>query len=338
MLSSIKFWAYVLLFCLFVMITLGGLTRLTGSGLSITEWNLVCGILPPFSESSWQEMFLKYQKSPEFLYINNNFTLIDFKKIFWLEYFHRLWGRFMGFVLLGLTFTAYKSPQWNEKYKYKTILIWMLSIAQGGMGWIMVKSGLHIQPFVSPLMLMLHLLLAGILIFTLIGMIDPKHQVLIRSPLLFYITLLLLFMTIGYGALVAGLKAGHIYNTFPLMGEFWIPQETFELRPFEANVYKNPVTVQFIHRALATLTLGLVGLCAINLWRHNNTPKSAILLITLIVFQYILGIGTLLTNVNISLATLHQFMAFANIAALSFIFWQSRPKSQRNPQQFPTFP
>ncbi len=307
------------------MVTIGGLTRLAGAGLSIVEWKPITGIFPPFTLEQWLLEFNKYQQSPEFQKINLGLTLADFKSLFWLEYIHRLGGRLLGGVLLIPTFLMVFKRQHRSLWPF-LLLLWALGAAQGLMGWIMVKSGLLHDPHVSPYRLAAHLLLG----FTIFGValwmtlsLYPSALTLERvgySKKAFYSLqklsyglLILVLVTIFWGALVAGLKAGLVYNTFPLMGDQVIPHELLTQTPWWIDLLENPVSVQFVHRCLALLTTLACG----SLWFYQRDlliPKSLSHGVTAValsaLLQLSLGIGTLLFQVPIVLALVHQAGAF----------------------------
>ena len=260
------------------MVVLGGITRLTGSGLSIVEWKPLVGILPPLSASDWLIEFSKYQQSPEFLKVNFDMTLGDFKSIFWLEYLHRLWGRVLGLLLLIPTLFILIKRQHLNLWPYLALL-WILGLGQALMGWLMVKSGLYHDPHVSPYRLAVHLLLSftlfGISLWMTLKLFQPSLQLhrqgfsekaykkLTRLCLLAIVCVLL---TAFMGALVAGLKAGLLYNTFPLMGNDFFPPELLTHSPWWKDFFENPVTVQFIHRSLAVITAAL----SVGIWLYGR--------------------------------------------------------------------
>ncbi len=323
-----------LLFMIMGMVILGGLTRLTGSGLSIVEWKPVTGILPPLSFEGWMIEFQKYQTSPEFLKINQGMTLSEFQSIFWLEYIHRLWGRLIGLVLLIPTYLLIFKKQHRELWPF-LILLWLLGAGQGLMGWVMVKSGLFHDPYVSPYLLAAHLLLGVAIFMTTLWMIlslyhpqlqlerqgySKKEMKSLKVPVL--LALLFALLTAFWGALVAGLKAGLLYNTFPLMGGSLIPPEFLSLSPWWRDLLENPASVQFAHRLLALLTTGMCG----RLWFYQRKllipPRLSHgfnILLFIIILQISLGITTLVLHVPISFAVLHQGVAFLLIGSLTYV-------------------
>jgi cytochrome c oxidase assembly protein subunit 15 len=322
------------------MVMIGGLTRLTGSGLSIVEWKPITGTFPPLNLGDWTVEFTKYQQSPEFLKINHQMTLSEFQSILWLEYTHRLWGRLLGIVLLIPTYLMIFKRQHTELWSF-LVLLWFLGAAQGVMGWLMVKSGLIHDPYVSPYRLATHLFL-GVALFGLAlwmtlslfpnslrlerkGFSQKAYRSLKKMSL---VALFLVLLTILLGALVAGLKAGLVYNTFPLMGEGLIPHEFLSSSPWWKDLLENPVSVQFLHR-----TMALVTACfCFWMWGYQRGLEIPPLLSHAYVFialtafiQLALGIATLLLAVPILLATLHQGFAFVFFGSLIYsLFLLSR--------------
>lgn len=304
---------------IFVMILIGGLTRLTGSGLSIVEWQPIMGILPPLSEVDWNLLFQKYQTSPEYSKINMGMTLVEFKEIFWLEYIHRVWGRLLGLVLaIPLVMSFMKTEL--KSYRLPLLSLALLIGAQGFMGWYMVKSGLIDNPHVSPYRLTAHLLL-GILIlgtsfWVAVKTTSPQHDFVGFSKTLIKkisLTSLLLMccvlLTLVYGGLVAGHKAGLIYNTYPLMGDRLLPSELLFLDPIWKNLIANAATVQFIHRWLGTITATCVVILCLYFWNAEVPNKIRILIrltFGMAILQFALGLFTLLLMVPTHIALVHQ--------------------------------
>lgn len=299
------------------MVVLGGVTRLTGSGLSMADWRPLMGWLPPFSDIQWQRVFDLYQQTPEFLKVNSHMDVSAFKGIFWLEFLHRLLGRMIGIVfLLPLIFFLVKgyikAAEW-PKYS----LMFVLGGLQGVLGWYMVKSGLVDNPHVSQYRLSAHLsaafLIYAYMFWVAMSLLFPasgeqRHPWYRKSLAVTVLT----SVTIISGGFVAGLKAGKIYNTFPLMGDDWIPPGTMALEPFWRNFFENMTTVQLDHRVLAISTF----LVIIGFWvkaRKTDLParsRPAVnALLHTAIFQVALGISTLLMSVPIFLGALHQAVA-----------------------------
>lgn len=301
------------------MVLIGGITRLTGSGLSITQWKLVTGTLPPLNEAQWLQEFDEYKLSPQFQKINSHFELEDFKNIYWWEYFHRLVGRSIGLVFLIPFLYFLVRKKFERRLIPKLLIVFFLGALQGFLGWYMVKSGLVDNPFVAHYRLALHLTTAfityGYTFWIALSLIQKER---VDAPAFIrnfsWIILLTILLQIIYGAFVAGTKAGFIYNTFPLMGDSFIPSEMGTLQPTWLNLFENMVTLQFIHRCIAYLLTVMV----ISLWLYSLKNKlqptlhSAVQLMMLIVlFQVVLGIITIL-NLHLNpvfLGSLHQFGA-----------------------------
>jgi heme a synthase len=292
-------WLFTGCFLIFVMVLVGGVTRLTGSGLSITEWNVLMGAVPPLNEHEWQITFAKYQQTPQYLKENYHFTLEEFKSIFWWEYIHRLLGRFIGVVFL-VPFIFFLAKRWlPHDLIPKLIFIFLLGGFQGFIGWYMVQSGLVDNPAVSHYRLALHLVTAfltfGFTLWVALDLIYPDKKInkaALKVPLLFSALVLL---QIIYGAFVAGLKAGFIYTTFPLMDGYLLPPGLTAMPSFLKNLTHNLTTVQFIHRLLAwILLLGITGY-----WlriRKMNFPqiKAISFALAAVWFQFVIGIFTIL--------------------------------------------
>lgn len=307
-------WFFVTAFFVMGMVVLGGLTRLTGSGLSMVNWRPITGFLPPLNIEQWQAVFDLYKESPQYQTVNFGMGLDDFKDIFWLEYIHRLGGRFIGILFLIPLLYSLRYKELRT-WAPRVLSIWVLGGLQGLMGWYMVKSGLVDDPWVSPFRLCAHLLLAFLTCSLLVWygfkagyprQISFFHS--LRNPLTFSVFLLLI-LTICYGAFVAGMKAGLIYNTFPLMGGDLIPEELLFHRPWPINFVQNPVTVQFTHRVLAISTVVMMWVSVIKGLKHSPSKVEKRWLIALLfgsLIQVILGISTLVMHVPYDLAIAHQ--------------------------------
>ena len=257
----IALWLFGVAFMVFIMVVLGGVTRLTHSGLSMVEWHPITGWLPPSSDSEWIQMFKKYQSSPEFHEVNSHMTVFEFKGIFWLEFLHRLWGRIIG-VAFFFPFILFIIKGWVRGVQILPLLVLLvLGGLQGVMGWFMVKSGLVDRPDVSQYRLAAHLILALIIYASLLwsgfnywGAKQSTKVELLKLRHFSVAFVALVFVTAFSGALVAGLDAGLSYNTFPLMDGHLIPDGLFEQSPFYMNFFENVLTVQYDHRILAILT------------------------------------------------------------------------------------
>lgn len=326
---SLSLQLFILTGMIFCMIVLGGLTRLTDSGLSIIDWHPLTGILPPLNQQDWLHVFERYQLSPEYQKINYGMSLEDFKRIFWLEYIHRLWGRMLGIAFLATLFYASRYPKLRT-YLPKLILIWLLGAGQGLVGWYMVKSGLVHDPHVSPYRLALHLTLGLIAFAALLWLalsLQKSHKTQETSSFPWGLIVILAFlsMTIVYGALVAGMKAGLIYNSFPLMGGRWIPEDAFALEPFYTNFYKNPATIQWVHRVLAFSTfIGIWGFIRHEFHQHQKATSLTGLQVlgSVSIIQVMLGIITLVHQVPLLSAILHQAVGVILLATVITLLHQ----------------
>lgn len=307
-------WLWAVAGLIVAMVVVGGITRLTESGLSITEWKPITGAIPPLTQADWQAAFDSYKRIPEYQAFNRGMTLAGFQAIFFWEYAHRLLGR-----VIGLAFAAPLAWFWVRKqipqgYKPRLLALLALGGLQGAIGWWMVASGLSVRTDVSHLRLTVHLLTALVILAGIAWTALDLRQ-LHRSPLLpparftplALVALALLFAQLGYGALTAGLDAGHAFNSWPLMGERLFPDGALPAGAGAAEMVDNPILVQFIHRWLAMVAAaGLLALA----WRAASTSsRVGLAVVGLLVLQIALGIATLLTGVRIELAVWHQLNA-----------------------------
>jgi len=304
----------------FAMVVLGGFTRLTESGLSMTDWRPITGWLPPMSDAAWQAQFDGYRASPEYLKVNAGMSLAQFKEIFWLEYLHRLWGRLIG-LAFAVPFAIFViKGRVDRRLMLRLGVLFALGGLQGLIGWWMVKSGLVDHPDVSQYRLAVHLMMAFLIMglglwfaLDLLGSgraVAPKRLRRLSS-----LALAMVFVTAFSGALVAGLNAGLIYNTFPLMLGEVFPSEGFQLTPWYLNFFEDIPTVQFDHRWLAISTFIIVAVTwflARGAAAEIRTRANVLLGIALV--QVTLGISTLLLMVPVPLAAAHQAGAVALFA------------------------
>jgi len=312
--------AWLLLCCalLFAMIVIGGITRLTHSGLSIVEWQPLSGTLPPLDQTQWEDVFHKYQQTPEYRQVNQGMSLAEFKQIFWWEYVHRLLGRLIGLVFLLPFLYFLLRKKIDKAWVPKLAGIFLLGALQGALGWYMVKSGLVNDPQVSQYRLTAHLgwafLIYAAIFWTALSVLYPKAAVAAtdrQRPLRRFSWVItgLIFLMILLGGLVAGIRAGFAYNTFPLMNGHWVPPEIFMLQPWYLNFFNNPATVQFNHRLIAWVLFLLVPLFWFSSRRAALTPRARLagnLLLALLLVQITLGIATLVHVVPLPLAVAHQ--------------------------------
>ncbi len=308
-------WLYIVAALIVAMVAVGGITRLTESGLSITQWKPISGIIPPLNDAQWQAEFANYQRIPEYQLINRGMTLSGFKAIFFWEFVHRLLGRVIGLAFaLPLLWFAVKREV-PRGYGPRLVALLALGAMQGALGWWMVASGLSERTDVSHVRLAVHLsaalLILGGIVWTALDLRD-----LARSPsarparltLLSAFALALLAVQIVLGAFTAGLDAGYAFSSWPLMGDALFPQDTPMMAPLWKNAVDNPVVVQFTHRWFAFAAAGAIVCLAVAARRCGavNAWGAAILLVGL---QIVLGIATLLTGVEIAIAVAHQVNA-----------------------------
>jgi len=343
----IMLWLALVIVTIFSQIILGGYVRLTRSGLSMYDWHVVRGVIPPLTEEAWQEAFANYQKTPEYRKINVNMDLKGYKEIFWREFNHRILGRVSGllFVIPLFLFIFTGRLPWREN---KLLLgAGILFAAQGVMGWYMVKSGLVNDPHVSPYRLAAHFWLALIILALIVWRAlsilcgtGPVHRGLFqdktgRSWLLFSV---LLAIQITWGAFMAGLKAGHVSNTWPLMFGYWLPPNLLSgTGGFWHQWVANSVTVHFIHRWLAFAVLGAAGLLA---WSVRRIPRveiplkrGATVLFGMVGLQITLGIWVIWANVAIPPALLHQ--GFGVVVFIMTVFVLQRMAATSLPTDMP---
>ena len=323
--NQLKFWLLSLLFLVILIILIGGLTRLTDSGLSITTWELFVGLLPPLSNEKWIEYFNLYKTIPEYSEQNFNMTLNEFKVIFWWEWAHRQLGRLIGLtVLLPLIYFTIKNGFWVLK-KYGIILI--LICLQGFFGWYMVSSGLIDRIDVSHYRLSVHLvtafLILSIIFWKFLELTNIKINKTSFSLNLMKFFIFLIFLQLIIGAFVSGMDAGTVYNTWPLMGSSYFPDDSKFIEFMNINVFDNPSIVQFVHRNLAYLIVIIYIYLLILVFRDTNKIfRKPILIIGLSLFlQVILGVVTLLSGVKIIYASLHQINSiFIILSSLYFLY------------------
>ena len=313
---AVGWWLVSCCVVLLTLIMVGGATRLTESGLSIVDWKPVTGVMPPMGEAAWQAEFTRYQESPQYTDVNRGMDLSEFKVIFWFEFMHRLLAR-----LLGLWFALPLLWFWlrgaiPSRLRWPLLGILALGGAQGYLGWFMVQSGLVDVPRVSPYRLAAHLSLAlivyALMLRVALGLLLTRRKIEAKEQARRWpgrVLLTLVAVTIVFGAFVAGLRAGYMYNTFPLMAGRWVPPGLLALEPVWRNIFENPMTVQFVHRilGLTTLTVSLWAwwrMRAITQDRAQILSRHALALMAMI--QVTLGICTLLWVVPVWLGTVHQ--------------------------------
>ena len=326
--NHISFWLFVMFWTISIMIVVGGLTRLTDSGLSITQWQLFSGFLPPINESQWLNYFNLYKEIPEFKLQNYSMNLQEFKVIFWWEWIHRFLGRLIGlFFLIPLIYFSFKTDFKNIRNLH---LIFILICFQGFIGWYMVSSGLVERVDVSHFRLSIHLLIA-FLILSLIfwNYLELKELTISKISLNKFIPiifLILIFIQISIGAFVSGMDAGKIYNSWPLMGSSYFPNDSELINLFSFRSFSDPSLVQFMHRNIAYFIMGFYILILIEIYKKKMTVFFKIIKIIgfLLLAQVILGILTLLSGAQIFLASMHQISSiFLVSSAIYFLYLNS---------------
>ncbi|WP_051676839.1 heme A synthase [Sphingomonas astaxanthinifaciens] len=313
---AVSNWLLTLCALIFVMVVVGGITRLTESGLSITEWKPITGAIPPLTQAQWQHQFELYQRIPEYQQLNRGMTLDEFKNIFFWEWAHRQLGRVIGLVaLLPLVWFAAKKAI-PRGYGWRTGIIFLLVCVQGAIGWWMVASGLTERTDVSHVRLAVHLLTALVILsFTLWTALDLRSEGAVprKVPTLGLWAFAALFVQLLFGAYVAGLDAGYAFDTWPLMGDELYPAAAPWLEPFVRNFVDNPVTVQFVHRWWAWVVLVFAVVLARKV--RPSSRRHSIALHSAIGAQILLGIWTLLSGVKLHVAVAHQATAVLVVAS-----------------------
>ena len=345
--AVVGLWLVLCCALVLAMVILGGLTRLTDSGLSIVEWDLLSGVLPPLSTPQWEQAFAAYRQFPEFRQLNPDMTLDEFKSIYWLEYAHRLMGRAVGVVFLVPLLLFAATRRLTLRLGLRLFGIFVLGGLQGALGWYMVESGLSDRPDVSHYRLAMHLGLAvliyGFLLRAALGVLVPERIVVVgrkagNTAGGTYLAAAFVFLTMLSGALVAGLDAGLIYNSFPLMDGRWIPEGLMDDDPWFVNFGENIATVQFTHRCLALATALLVFIAWFRTIRgraididpdQSGSPVDHWLghaMLLAVVAQICLGVATLLYLVPLPLAVAHQGGA---MVLLTMCLWLAYQQGQR---------
>ena len=321
-------WLLFMFFLVSAMIVVGGLTRLTDSGLSITEWEFFKGFFPPINNDAWLAYFESYKQIPEFKLQNYSMTLSEFKVIFWWEWAHRFFGRVIGltFLIPLIIFTI----KLGFKKLYIFYFIFFLICIQGFLGWYMVQSGLINNTDVSHFRLSIHLLFAFIILslifWNYLRLVDTNKKEKKINNYIPEFFLLLIFLQIIIGAFVSGMDAGKIYNTWPLMGDYYFPDDNKFLSLFKLSAFSDPSLVQYMHRNLAYLILIIYILISYITYRNKifNLFKPLVILGLIILLQIILGILTVLSGASILTASLHQFSSILLITSSLYFLYKNR--------------
>ncbi|HEY5773667.1 MAG TPA: COX15/CtaA family protein [Chitinophagaceae bacterium] len=343
--KAVAIWLMIGVSMLIIQILLGGVTRLTGSGLSITEWNVITGTLPPLSEQKWIEEFNKYKQTQQFLLLNSDFTLQDFKSIFFWEWFHRFWARLIG-VVFAIPFIIFLfQKRFKEEMIKPLIILFLLGALQGAVGWIMVASGLTGDAiYVKPTRLMLHFVLAlGLLCYTFwfaLQLLVPNEKRIVNRSLkkFTWIIIVVLIFQLGFGALMAGHKAATAAPTWPDINGSYIPGKMFSLPDGVLNLIENRITIHFFHRSLAYVLFILIITWT---WKATKVSGSKLFVKTtwfpflLVATQVILGVFSVLTSVQIVpnhwgvfewLAQFHQLIAMFLLLSLIWMAYLTKSK------------
>lgn len=348
--KAVAIWIMIGVVMLLIQVVLGGITRLTGSGLSITEWDVVTGFLPPLSESQWMQEFAKYRQTPQFQYLNFNFTIEDFKFIFFWEWFHRFWGRLIGIAFLVPFIVFLAQKKFTKDMIRPLVLLFLFGALQGVIGWIMVQSGLSGDAiYVKPTRLALHFVFAmGLIAYALwvgLKLLVPPVSITPNASLRNFTgwIIVVAFIQLIFGALMAGHKAANVAPTWPDINGDMVPPSLFNESPFLMNFIDNTITIHFVHRTLAYLLLILVVAWTIKAFRQHTTSllfrRARLLPIILILLQAGLGIYSLFASPRIVagqwgrfewLAQLHQVTGMLFVLSLVTMYFLNRnPKEGR---------
>jgi cytochrome c oxidase assembly protein subunit 15 len=341
----VAIWLLIGVGMIMIQVLLGGITRLTGSGLSITEWNVVTGTLPPMNEQKWMEEFNKYKQTTQFLILNSDFTLDDFKFIFFWEWFHRFWARLIG-VVFAIPFVIFLVQKRFKPDMVKPLLIlFLLGALQGAVGWIMVASGLTGDAiYVKPTRLMLHFVFAlGLLCYTFwfaLQLLVPNKERVVSSSLRKFVwsIIVLLVIQTAYGALMAGHKAATVAPTWPDINGAFVPDQMFPSPDRALNFIENKITIHFIHRSLGYILFILTLIFtrrAFKLQAGRLFTGTRWLPLVLVIIQVVLGIVSVLTSIKIVpnhwgifewMAQLHQLVAMFLLLSLIWMAYLIKSK------------
>ena len=322
--KQISLWLIIVFIILTIMIVVGGLTRLTDSGLSITEWELFSGFLPPLTESKWIFYFDLYKKIPEFTLQNYDMTMSEFKVIFWWEWAHRFLGRLIGLLfLIPLIYFSFKFKLRDLIFYY---FIFLLICFQGFIGWYMVSSGLVDRVDVSHFRLSIHLLIAFLILSLVLwgylntNNIKPTSKKISLLPIIFLISI---FIQITLGAFVSGMDAGKIYNTWPLMGSTFFPNDNEFSNLFKFSAFSDPSLVQFLHRNFAYVIIFVYLIMSFVIFKNKifRFYKTLYLLGAFLLLQVILGVFTLLYGAQIYLASMHQISSIFLVSSSIYLLY-----------------
>ena len=338
---SVYIWLLALTIMVLLIIIIGGLTRLTDSGLSMTDWRPLLGVIPPLSQDKWLIVFEMYKQTPEFKIVNRSMTLEEFKFIFWWEWFHRVFARLIGVVFIIPLIYFLIKKQVSKSLLLRLPIVFMFGIFQAFVGWWMVKSGLSENPYVSPYRLTFHLLNALIIFSILLWIaMDYKHSLktnFLSKPFsqdfLVFFSIVLVFITIGTGGFMAGTNSGQSFNTFPLMNGKIIPDDYFLEELGMYNIFENTVAINFNHRWFSIFVFFYIIFVCFKFIKFDNKKVPKILVILVLFFltlQVALGIVTLLSNVHLPLASMHQTNSILLLSTLLISYHQFKYRKEYN--------
>ncbi len=338
---AVYIWLLTITIMVLGIIVIGGLTRLTDSGLSMTDWRPILGIIPPLTNANWETVFEMYKLTPEFKIVNKNMNLNEFKYIFWWEWFHRVFARMIGIVfLLPLVYFILKKQISSTLYGRLTV-VFIFGLFQAFVGWWMVKSGLSDNPYVSPYRLTFHLLNALIIFSMLLWMaMDYKYSIKINflskpftADFYLLVSIVLIFITIASGGFMAGTNSGQSFNTFPLMNGKIIPDDYHITDYGFYNIFENTVAINFNHRWISIFVFFYIIFICFKFIKFNNRniPRTLVYLILFfLTLQVLLGIITLLSNVYLPLASMHQTNSILLLSTLLISYHQFKFRKEKN--------
>ncbi len=338
---GVYIWLLVLTTMVLLIIIIGGLTRLTDSGLSMTDWRPLLGVIPPLGQDKWLIVFEMYKQTPEFKIVNRSMTLEEFKFIFWWEWFHRIFARLIGVVFIIPLIYFLIKKQVSKSLLLRLPIVFMFGIFQAFVGWWMVKSGLSENPYVSPYRLTFHLLNALIIFSILLWIaMDYKHSLktnFLSKPFsqdfLVFFSIVLVFITIGTGGFMAGTNSGQSFNTFPLMNGKIIPDDYFLEDLGIYNIFENTVAINFNHRWFSIFVFFYIIFVCFKFIKFDSKKVPKILVILVLFFltlQVALGIVTLLSNVYLPLASMHQTNSILLLSTLLISYHQFKYRKEYN--------
>ncbi len=338
---GVYIWLLALTTMVLLIIIIGGLTRLTDSGLSMTDWRPLLGVIPPLGQDKWLIVFEMYKQTPEFKIVNRSMTLEEFKYIFWWEWFHRVFARLIGVVfIIPLVYFLIKK-QISKSLLLRLPIVFMFGIFQAFVGWWMVKSGLSENPYVSPYRLTFHLLNA-LIIFSILLWIAMDYKNSLKTnffskpysqDFLVFFSIVLVFITIGTGGFMAGTNSGQSFNTFPLMNGKIIPDDYFLEGLGVYNIFENTVAINFNHRWFSIFVFIYIVFVCFKFIKFDNkkVPKVLVILVLFfLILQVALGIVTLLSNVYLPLASMHQTNSILLLSTLLISYYQFKYRKEYN--------